>query len=61
MHYIWDINVDHILSANTSTVAAIVPDFDEIIEAPLAIAGCRCGKVAIALTFQILTKFYCFL
>ena len=50
--------MDQILSANTIAVAAIVPDFDEIIETPLAIAGCRCGKVAIALTFQILTKFY---
>ena len=35
MLYIWDFDVDHILSANTGAVAAIVPDFDEIIETPL--------------------------
>ena len=35
MLYIWDFDVDHILSVNRRAVAAIVPDFDKIIETPL--------------------------
>ena len=47
MLLIWDFDVDHILSANTSAVAVVVPDFDEIIETPLLAVdavSCNCSK-----------------
>ena len=47
MLYIWDFDVDHILSANASAVAAVVPDFDEIIETPLLavdVVSCNCSN-----------------
>ena len=47
MLLIWDFDVDHILSATTSAVAAVVPDFDEIIETPLLAVdavSCNCSN-----------------
>lgn len=35
MLLVWDFDVDHILTANTSAVAAIIPDFDDIELTPL--------------------------
>ena len=47
MLYVWDLDVDHILSANTSAMPAVVPDFDEIIETPLLavdVVSCNCSN-----------------
>ena len=39
--------MDHILTANTITVAAVVPDFDNILETPLLavdVESCNCSN-----------------
>ena len=47
MLLIWDFDVDHILTANTIAVAAVVPDFDNILETPLLavdVVSCNCSN-----------------
>lgn len=47
MLLVWDFDVDHVLSANTSGVAAVIPDFDNIEETPLLdvnAVSCNCSN-----------------
>ena len=47
MLLIWDFDVDHILTTSTTAVAAIVPDFDNILETPLLavdVVSCNCSN-----------------
>lgn len=47
MLLVWDFDVDHILTANISAVAAIVPDFDDMEETPLLnidAVSCNCSN-----------------
>ncbi len=47
MLLVWDFEVDQILTANTSAVAAVIPDFDNIEETPLLDikeVSCNCSN-----------------